>query len=71
MGLRSIYCSDYCGKRINQISLKLNMVNFLDKFSMTEFEKLHTALDNDLIKILDPEGLILKDNFTLVNIDTF
>lgn len=47
------------------------MVNFLDKFSMTEFEKLHTALDNSYVKILDPEGLILKDNFTLVNIDTF
>lgn len=47
------------------------MVNFLDKFFMTEFEKIYTALDNSYVKIWDPEGLILKDNFTLVNIDTF
>lgn len=49
------------------------MVTFLDKFCKTEFEKLHTALylDNGYVKILDPEGLILKDNFILFNIEFF
>lgn len=49
------------------------MVTFPDKFCKTEIEKLHAAvyLDNGYLKILDPESLTLKDNFTLFNIGFF
>lgn len=49
------------------------MVAFLDKFCKTEFEKLHTALylHKGCVKVSDPEGLILKNNFTLFNIGIF